>query len=194
VTLAAWGAWFAEHAAQRDPDPVLIGYSLGGRLALHALLAPTAAWHAAVIISAHPGLPTDAERARRRDADEHWARRFARDPWNGLLADWNGREVFAGGAAPQDRQESDYDRAALAAALRHWSLGAQDPLTDRLAAIRRRVLWIAGERDARYAALGSAAVLALPRGELRVAPAAGHRVPWEAPQWFQETVVDWIGQ
>jgi 2-succinyl-6-hydroxy-2,4-cyclohexadiene-1-carboxylate synthase len=171
-----------------------VGYSLGGRLALHALLAPGAAWHAAVIVSAHPGLDADEARARRLAEDEHWARRFARDPWEPLLADWNARPVFGGQAPPSDRFEEAYDRPALAAALRHWSLGAQESLLDRLAGVRRRVLWIAGQHDAPYVALGAAAVRALPRGELRVAPATGHRVPWANAQWLGETVCGWLEQ
>jgi 2-succinyl-6-hydroxy-2,4-cyclohexadiene-1-carboxylate synthase len=193
VTLAAWGHWLAEHVARLDPDPVLVGYSLGGRLALHALLAPEAAWRAAVIVSAHPGLETEAERIRRRDEDERWARRFTRDPWDALLTAWNARDVFAGAPAVH-RPESAYDRPALAAALRHWSLGAQEPLFNRLREIRRRVLWIAGERDERYVTLGRAAAEGLWRGEMRVAPGAGHRVPWDAAQWFEATVINWLNQ
>jgi 2-succinyl-6-hydroxy-2,4-cyclohexadiene-1-carboxylate synthase len=193
-SLAAWGAWLAAHVAERDPEPVLVGYSLGGRLALHALLAPAAAWRAAVIVSAHPGLDSEEARAQRREEDERWARRFARDPWTAVLADWDARDVFGGAPAPAQRPEGAYDRPALAAALRHWSLGAQEPLTGRLGAIRRRVLWIAGQRDRHYVALGGSAVRALPRGELRVAPDAGHRVPWENEVWFGETVCGWLDQ
>jgi 2-succinyl-6-hydroxy-2,4-cyclohexadiene-1-carboxylate synthase len=190
-SMAAWGAWLAAHVAQQDPEPVIVGYSLGGRLALHALLAPAAAWRAAVIVSAHPGLEHEADRARRRAEDESWARRFARDPWDALLADWNAREVF-GGASTASRPEHLYDRPSLAAALRHWSLGEQEPLIVRFGEVRRRVLWIAGERDARYLAQGRAAVAALPRGELRMAPDAGHRVPWDNPDWFCRTVCAWL--
>lgn len=193
-SLAAWGAWFAAHVAERDPEPVIVGYSLGGRLALHALLAPAAAWHAAVIVSAHPGLDADEARARRLADDEHWARRFARDGWESLLADWNAQPVFGPQPPLSDRSEEAYDRPALAAALRHWSVGSQEPLIERLAAVRRRVLWIAGQHDATFVALGAAAVRALPRGELRVAPGAGHRVPWENGAWFEETVCGWLDQ
>jgi 2-succinyl-6-hydroxy-2,4-cyclohexadiene-1-carboxylate synthase len=191
-SLAAWGAWFAADIAGRDREPVIVGYSLGGRLALHALLAPAAAWHAAVIVSAHPGLTGDAERARRLEDDEQWARRFARDDWDTLVSDWNARAVFHGAPPPAVRPEGAFDRPALAAALRHWSLGIQEPLFDRLVTIRRRVLWIAGERDPKYVALAQSAVRALPRGELRVAPGAGHRVPWENGDWFRETVCGWL--
>ncbi|HET7039983.1 MAG TPA: alpha/beta fold hydrolase [Gemmatimonadales bacterium] len=191
-SLAAWGAWFAADVARQDREPVIVGYSLGGRLALHALLAPAAAWQAAVIVSAHPGLASDADRAERLADDERWARRFARDDWPALLSGWNGRPIFTGSALPSDRPEDAYDRPALAAALRYWSLGAQDALFERLAGVRRRVLWIAGQRDLNFVALGEAAVRALPRGELRVAPDAGHRVPWENAEWFCENVCEWL--
>ena len=52
----------------------LAGYSMGGRLALHALLEG-GAWDAAILIAPHPGLETGEERAARREADALWASR-----------------------------------------------------------------------------------------------------------------------
>jgi pimeloyl-ACP methyl ester carboxylesterase len=46
------------------------------------------------------------------------------------------------------------------------------------------VLWIAGERDAKYVAEGERAVSILPDAELWICPGAGHRVPWEQPDQF----------
>ena len=53
----------------RGSSRALLGYSMGGRLALHALLEKDHPWQAAVIISAHPGLESEPERADRRASD-----------------------------------------------------------------------------------------------------------------------------
>jgi len=191
-SLTEWGAAFAAHVAAADPTPIVIGYSLGGRLALHALLARPALWRGAVIVSAHLGLADAAARAARRAHDAAWARRFRDDAWDRVLADWDARDVFGGRPQRQPRPEAAYDRTALAAALEDWSLGTQPPLTDRLDAIPCPVLWVTGADDPRYVAQGDAAVHALPRGALRAAPGAGHRVPWEAERWFADEVVGFL--
>jgi 2-succinyl-6-hydroxy-2,4-cyclohexadiene-1-carboxylate synthase len=193
-SLTAWAAHFAAWVAKTDQSPVLLGYSLGGRLALHALLDRPEVWRGAVLVSTHPGLDDPAARAARRADDARWAERFLRDEWDTVLTDWNARPVFGGARRALERPESAYDRTALATALVEWSLGVQEPLLDRLGEIPCPVLWIAGVRDARYVQLGRDAVAQLPHAELRVAPDAGHRVPWEAPEWFGEQVVGFVGQ
>ncbi len=160
---------------------VLAGYSLGGRLALHALLQPDAPWDGAVLISAHPGLSTEAERKARLASDEEWARRFEEEPWEHLLEEWNARPVFGGRPLPP-RKEEEFSRPALAAILRTWSLGLQEPLWDRLHHIRIPVLWCAGAEDEKFLILGRRAVELLPKGTFRAVPGAAHRVHLEAPE------------
>jgi 2-succinyl-6-hydroxy-2,4-cyclohexadiene-1-carboxylate synthase len=192
-TLEEWGDAFAAHVAARDAAPILLGYSLGGRLGLHALLARPAQWRGAVIVSAHLGLDDEAARAARRKDDARWADRFAREPWQEVLRAWDARDVFAGRAQPLGRLEGAYDRAALAAALRTWSLGVQRPLGPLLGAVPCPVLWLAGEHDRRSVAQGEAAVRYLPRATLRIAPRAAHRVPWETPEWVADAVLHFVG-
>jgi 2-succinyl-6-hydroxy-2,4-cyclohexadiene-1-carboxylate synthase len=191
-SLAAWGDHFAAWVAETDPSPVLLGYSLGGRLALHALLARPTLWRGAVIVSTHPGLTDPAERAARRADDARWAERFLHEDWDMVLADWDAQAVFGGAKRTLERPASAYDRTALATALLDWSLGVQEPLAERLNGIPCPVLWVAGVRDARYVQLGRDAMAQLPRGELRIAPNAGHRVPWEGPAWFAGQVEEFV--
>lgn len=191
-SLAAWGTAFAREVAATDPAPILLGYSLGGRLALHALLAQPTLWRAAVIVSAHPGLTDRAARAARLADDARWAARFETEPWDALLAAWDARPAFGGTPETRERPESAYDRSALAAALRDWSLGAQDDLRPRLPEIPCAVRWFAGARDARYEALAEEACGLLPNAAIEIAPEAGHRVPWERPAWFAERVITFL--
>lgn len=183
---AAASAFAAQGAASADEDAfrVLIGYSLGGRIALHALLAAPERWRAAVIVSAHPGLESEAECAARRAHDERWARRFESEPWDALMTAWHAQSVFAGRAPTGPRREADFDRTALAHALRAWSLGTQENLRPALRALRLPVLWLAGAEDAKFAALGREAAAALPEGRFEVVAGCAHRVPWEAPDAF----------
>lgn len=165
---------------------VLLGYSLGARLALHALLQKPESWDAAVIISGHMGLASEEERAKRKEVDEHWARRFENDRWETLLRDWNGREVFQKDTFHFVRNEEDYVRSTLALALRKWSLSNQERLTDRICQLPIPILWIAGEEDHTYArqALQVQDTFAHPLSKVVVVPQAGHRMPWQYPQQF----------
>jgi 2-succinyl-6-hydroxy-2,4-cyclohexadiene-1-carboxylate synthase len=191
-SLAAFGARFAADVAAGDPTPVILGYSLGGRLALHALLARPDLWSAAIIVSAHLGLPEAADRAARLADDARWAARFQSAPWSAVLDDWNARPVFGGRAPALPRTPTAYDREALASALTAWSLGLQEPLADRLAALAVPILWIAGERDTRFVTQGERARDACAHVALIRAPGAAHRVPWEAPEWFAGEVAGFL--
>src|ERR1043165_5206156 len=57
--------------------PILIGYSMGGRLALQLQQYASAV----VALSAHPGLSTQAEREARQKVDEVWSEKLLRFPF-----------------------------------------------------------------------------------------------------------------
>src|SRR5258706_16250784 len=92
-------AGFAVDTPPLDAIPshgdVLLGYSLGGRLALQALLGG-AHYGRAIVVSAGLGIEDETARAARRAADEVWARRFEHDDWPMLMRDWNAQPVFRG--------------------------------------------------------------------------------------------------
>ncbi|HVR40611.1 MAG TPA: alpha/beta fold hydrolase [Thermoanaerobaculia bacterium] len=154
----------------------LLGYSMGGRLALRALING-ATYQRAVIVSA--GITVEPGRAER---DEIWARRFETEEWSSLMQAWNAQPVFGGHALQRD--EHDYDRAELARALREYSSGVLEPLATRLHEITIPVLWIVGALDAKYVAEAHHAIELLPNAELFLCEGAGHRVPWEQPAVF----------
>lgn len=153
---------------------VLLGYSMGGRLALQLLEREPFA--KAVIVSAGLNTPNDDRRAR----DEAWARRFESEEWSLLMRAWNAQPVFGGHTL--ERREVDYDRKELARQLREWSPAVLPP--PRLESIDTPILWIAGERDTKYVEVAERAVMRLPHAELWICPDAGHRVPWEQPDAF----------
>jgi 2-succinyl-6-hydroxy-2,4-cyclohexadiene-1-carboxylate synthase len=167
-----------------DPDhgDILLGYSMGGRLALQLLERER--FTKAVIVSAGLNAPDDARRVR----DEEWARRFLSEEWRSLMQAWNAQPVFGGHEVV--RHERDYDRAELARQLRENSPAVLPP--PRLEQIETPILWIAGERDAKYVEIARRAVARLPHAELWICPDAGHRVPWEQPDAFVRRLRDFL--
>jgi len=160
-----------------DRGDVLLGYSLGGRLALHALLAG-AHYNRAIFVSTGLGIEDETARAARRASDEAWARRFESEDFDSVMAAWNAQPVLAGPSLPRTRD--DYDPRAL----REWSSGALPPVASRLHELTIPTLWIAGARDSKYVAEARRAVSLVRDGRLVVVDDAGHRVPWEKQREF----------
>jgi len=152
----------------------LLGYSMGGRLALQALLGG-ARYRRAVFISTR----VSAAEEGRGERDESWAQRFEREEWSTLMRDWNAQTLFGGHTMP--RREEDFDRRELARQLREWSPAALPPAEPRLHELTLPTLWIAGARDPKYVAEAERAAALAPNATLQIVDGAAHRVPWERP-------------
>lgn len=157
---------------------VLLGYSLGGRLALYALLAG-ARYERAIFVSTGLGVEGDEARAARRASDEAWARRFESEEFESVVADWNAQPVLAGPSLVRSRD--DYD----ARALREWSSGALPPLASRLRELAIPTLWMAGARDKKYVAEAQRGAALARDGRVMIVDDAGHRLPWERSSAFK---------
>ena len=191
-TPAQWAAKFVRAVGRVDEFPIIAGYSMGGRLALHALVADPRLFRAAIIVSAGLGVEGEEARQERRVGDDRWASRFEMDAWESVVADWNRQPIFDGSPAPSARSETEFDRDALATALRFWSAAVQRPIGDLLPTVTTPVLWIAGERDHRYVEEGRRAAALLPNCTLWIVPGAGHRAPWDAPEAVRDRVAEFL--
>ncbi|NNE93675.1 MAG: alpha/beta fold hydrolase [Verrucomicrobiales bacterium] len=163
-------------------ENVLVGYSMGGRLTLHALIAAPDLWKRAVIVSAHPGLECPEDRLARRSSDQVWAKHARELPWEEFLQKWNAQGVLAGQEPSAAQRELESRRESVARAFENWSLGAQEDLRERLARISTPVTWVTGERDAKFSALAAEMAALMPNGEHVVLPDCGHRVLFEKPE------------
>jgi 2-succinyl-6-hydroxy-2,4-cyclohexadiene-1-carboxylate synthase len=155
----------------------LLAYSLGGRLALQALLAG-ANYKRAILVSTALGIEDEQLRAARRTADEAWAQRFESEDFETVMRDWNAQPVLAGPALARTRD--DYDPRGL----REWSSGALPPVASRLPELTIPTLWIAGARDTKYVAEAHRAASIVPNARVEIVKDAGHRVPWDQQSAF----------
>jgi len=193
MSLDECGRALAEEIKRIDPEPTLIGYSMGGRLALHAMLNQPGLWKSAVIISAHPGLKNESDRVERREKDAEWSALALKGDWADFIAKWNAQGVLGGGLEMPDRIKLKERRVSVARSFVDWSLGTQGDLTADLARITCPTLWLTGERDAKFTQLAELAVPQLQYGKHEVIPGCGHRVPWEQPDAFQGTCAEFLG-
>lgn len=169
--------------------PVLAGYSLGGRLALHALAIHPERWGGAVILSAHPGLADGEARTCRREVDAEWARLARELRWDEFLERWNGQGVLADSPVPDGRRGLEARREEIALAFETWSLGRQGELRSQLRRFHEPVLWITGENDEKFTGIGAEMASVFPEFRHEILKGAGHRVL--LPE-TGETVREWI--
>lgn len=194
------------HALNREAEAiggtqVLLGYSMGGRLALHALTAH-GPWSAAIMVSSHPGLENPGDRARRRASDAEWAALALKGDWNSFITKWNAQPILQPPpASPHQSVLPQADRTALktrrqeiARSFIDWSLGAQEPLWNQLESIAPPVLWVAGERDDKFRLLAERAAEQSGTALAAIAPHASHRVPWENPDWLASRVEKFLSR
>lgn len=156
--------------------PILAGYSLGGRLALYAMAIHPERWGGAIIASAHPGLPRIEDRLARRTSDAIWAKRARDLSWDEFLSLWDEQPVFGGDRGNGSRGELESKRSSIALAFETWSLGRQENLRSALRRFQAPVLWITGEYDEKFSALGDEMRDVLPGMTREVLTGFGHRV------------------
>ena len=188
--LDLWGA--AAHLASHAGVGTWIGYSMGGRIALHVALAHPAVVTGLVLVSTTAGIDEPTERDARREADEALAARIETIGADAFLDEWLAQPLLHG--APADRDARSRDATALAASLRQAGTGTQEPLWDRLGAIDVPVLIVVGERDGKFVALGQRLTAAIPDAELTVIADAGHTCHLERPDEFVAVVEDWLSR
>ncbi len=176
------------------PEPfTLVGYSQGGRIALHTALALPHRVRRLVLIGASPGLADDAERAARRVADERLAERIENLSIEQFACEWAQTPILSdvsaevAAAAQTDRLRST--PSGLAAALRGLGTGALPSTWERLGELRMPVTLIAGERDTKFIELAEEMARQIPVATVIVVAGAGHAVHLEQPDAVVQALI-----
>jgi 2-succinyl-6-hydroxy-2,4-cyclohexadiene-1-carboxylate synthase len=184
--------------AERGEDAVLCGYSLGGRLALHAALREPRRYRGLVTVGAGAGLDDPGGRAARRAADERLAAWMETAAIEEVVAAWERQPVFADQSdALIDAQRPgrlSHDPSELAALLRSAGQGALDPVWDALPRLTVPVLAIAGARDERYGEASRRLAAAVPNGRARIVEDAGHSPQLQRPEAVAELLAEFLDQ
>lgn len=197
TSFADWGSRLCEHVkASSVSKNILVGYSLGARLAMSALKVQENLFSKVVLLSGNPGfddayddLDVASEPRRIRwIQDSGWADKFLKSPWDEVVASWNAQSVFNGGRTEPRRLEKDYDRDLLALALTQWSLAQQPNMRPVIGKNLDRVLWVVGEMDERYRHLGIELKTQFPMLKMLIASGASHRVLFDKPDYVAELV------
>ena len=168
----------------------LVGYSMGGRLALHIAARRPERLLSLLTIGAHAGLDEEA-RAGRLMGDEALARRIEQDGLEAFVNYWGGLPLFAGlerrgpSFVAQVRAERMGNSVGgLACSLRGMGAGVMQPLWDDLARVSVPCTFVAGQLDHGYVASARRLAASVPNGRIEVVLRAGHSVHQERPEAF----------
>jgi 2-succinyl-6-hydroxy-2,4-cyclohexadiene-1-carboxylate synthase len=177
--------WEAARLVGETVGPAIyVGYSMGGRTALHLALAHPELVEGLVLIGATAGLVEENDRHQRRQADDKLASHLLDVGLETFLDEWLAGPLFASLSSEATcRPERLTNRAeGLAASLRQCGTGSQDPLWDRLHELTMPVVALAGADDAKFSALADRMVSAIGANGSRHVEPGGHAVHLEQPK------------
>lgn len=179
----------------------VLGYSMGGRIALGLAATHPARMRRLILESASPGLADEQERLARQHADEHLAERILHDGVDAFIASWERLPLWESQAdlPAVDRERQRHVRlghtaAGLAANLRATGTGAQPSYWERLPTLMTPTLLLAGQRDLKFARIAARMHEKLPHARLEIVANAGHAIHLEQPARYVELVSDFLDQ
>ncbi len=172
----------------------LVGYSMGGRIALYTALQRPERVAALVLEGANPGLSAAPERRARAQADAARAQAMLSEGMDAFVEGWYELGLFASlhrhprllAQVKAKRKKNDPRMAARV--IQELSPGRLPSLWDRLSELTMPVLLLAGELDAKYAALVSKMAAKIPGARVAIIPDAGHNTHLENPAAFAAVV------
>jgi len=174
------------------PKLILVGYSMGGRIAVPLALMLGKSLSGLVLESAGLGIPDPTERKNRRKMDVRDARKLIAQPMDVFFREWYSRGVFHGMKEHPDFQDflykkshiTEYDaeipehirKKNLAYSLVFSGNAFMPYSLEAAKSLEVPILYISGEQDKKYTALGASLAGKNPRVEHRVVPGASHNV------------------
>jgi 2-succinyl-6-hydroxy-2,4-cyclohexadiene-1-carboxylate synthase len=173
----------------------LLGYSMGGRMALHFACRFPKRVRRLILESAAPGIENDGARMHRIASDDALAERILRDGIERFVEEWERQPLLA--LAPhvaddvrarQHAQRLGNSPTGLANSLRGMGAGQQMPVWSHLAVLDMPVQLIVGSNDRRYCVIAERMHSALPHAKLDVVVDAGHTVHLDQPRHFTQLV------
>ena len=187
-----------EIAAAAPPGSVPVGYSMGGRLALHAALRSPGRFAALGMLGASAGIADPAARQERRRSDDELAAWIEQQPIERVVERWENQPVFAGQppelVSAQRAGRLSHEPSELASLLRTAGQGACPPVWDLLPELDCPLLALAGEQDDHYAEAARRLAELVPEGRCALVAGAGHAPQLEVPETTARLLLEFLDE
>jgi 2-succinyl-6-hydroxy-2,4-cyclohexadiene-1-carboxylate synthase len=170
---------------------ILVGYSMGGRIALYLAIHFPQYFPGVILESASPGLSSQLERDRRRAKDSKLAEQLESLDFANFLQQWYGNPLFASLVRHPHYSEAIARRLCndpnqLAKSLRLVGLGTQPTLWKSLPEMQIPLLLIVGELDPKFIKINQMMANSCPQASLYRINGTGHNVHFENPLQFSQ--------
>lgn len=179
----------------------VVGYSLGGRVALALACRHKGSISSLVLEGASPGMSSDDERAKRRRRDDELADEIERRGIEWFVDHWEENPLFASqkelpnhAFESQRRDRLSNSAQGLASSLRAAGAGRMEPLWTEIERLTIPVLIVVGEKDAKYLELGEEMSGRIPASTLERVEGAGHCPHLERPREFAALVETFLAE
>jgi 2-succinyl-6-hydroxy-2,4-cyclohexadiene-1-carboxylate synthase len=182
--------------AEAGEGAVLCGYSLGGRLVLHAAVREPDRFAGLVTVGATAGIDDPDSRAARAEADERLAAWMEGAGIEDVVAIWERQPLFADQSESLVEQQRpgrlSHDPRELASLIRTSGQGVLEPLWAELPRLSLPMLAMAGARDRRYVEVARRLPELVPDARLQIVEGAGHAPQLERPDLVAAALRDFI--
>ncbi|HEY9608844.1 2-succinyl-6-hydroxy-2,4-cyclohexadiene-1-carboxylate synthase [Allocoleopsis sp.] len=171
----------------------LVGYSMGGRLALYLNLHFPQYFSKVVLESASPGLKTERDRLERIQRDFALSKKLEKGNLPTFLEKWYDQPLFA---SLKNHPKFDFliesrlhnNPCMLAKSLRNLGLGCQPCLWENIKHNKNPLLLVVGEYDSKFIVINSDMARLCQSTTLEIVSSCGHNMHFEDPKTFVENV------
>lgn len=175
----------------------LVGYSLGGRLALYLTIYYPKYFYKAILESASPGLQKEEERQQRIQQDWQLAAELESIDFSFFLNKWYSSSLFESFKKHPDFNQAFQKRLnnnpqELAKSLRNISTGLQPSLWQNLKQNRISLLFLVGELDLKFVLINTQMTKLCPNSQLKIINNSGHNIHFENPVEYAQAIKDFF--
>ncbi len=171
----------------------LVGYSMGGRLALYLTLNFPERFAKVVLESASPGLKSQRDRLERIQGDFELASKLEKSDFPKFLESWYEQALFTSLRKHPNFEtlretRLQHNPFELAKSLRTLGTGCQPSLWKNLKQNKNPLLLLVGEYDTKFIAINSEMARLCKSAKLEIVSSCGHNIHFEDPKTFVENV------
>ncbi|WP_411842088.1 2-succinyl-6-hydroxy-2,4-cyclohexadiene-1-carboxylate synthase [Salinicoccus sp. HZC-1] len=176
----------------------IIGYSMGGRVAVSFMVNHPEKVQSAVLESTSPGISDISERQRRFQVDYARAEKIVSD-FSAFINEWEQMGLFSTQNAMDSETQLSQRASRLAQnpdgaadSLLKYGTGIQRSYWNDLKSVNSPVLLIAGEQDKKFAAINRKMNDLLPNSQFVLIQGAGHNIHMEAADKFGIIILEFL--